>query len=135
MLVDGFIGEELKEKYAAPQVVDEYLEEVRHNVLDNLEPFKEREGEEEAAGGAPSEGPLKTPTSDHDPFRVYGVNVLACVGARTTRRTLRRSFSRPHRRIRTFSEPSSAVTTRAASGPPILWTFAAVRCSVPTAAT
>ena len=45
MLVDGFI-EELKEKYAVPQVA-EYLEEVRHNILDNLDPFKEREGEEE----------------------------------------------------------------------------------------
>ena len=46
MLVDGFI-EELKEKYAVPQAA-EYLEEVRHNILDNLDPFKEREGEEEA---------------------------------------------------------------------------------------
>ena len=45
VLVDGFI-EELKEKYAVPRVA-EYLEEVRHNILDNLDPFKEREGEEE----------------------------------------------------------------------------------------
>src|SRR6202163_4482895 len=58
VLVDGFI-EELKEKYAVPRVA-EYLEEVRHNVLDNLDPFKEREGEEENAGGpAGIEGPLK----------------------------------------------------------------------------
>ena len=52
VLVDGFI-EELKEKYAVPQAA-EYLEEVRHNILDNLDPFKEREGEEEA-GRRPAE--------------------------------------------------------------------------------
>ncbi len=75
VLVDGFI-EELKEKYAVPQAA-EYLEEVRHNVLDNLDPFKEREGEEEVAGGPPSsESPLKPVAADRDPFRVYGVNVL-----------------------------------------------------------
>jgi len=73
VLVDGFI-EELKEKYVVPQVA-EYLEEVRHNVLDNLDPFKERDGEEEAASSAASE-PSKPPSSDRDPFRVYGVNVL-----------------------------------------------------------
>ena len=51
VLVDGVI-EELKEKYPSPQIA-EYLEEVRHHVLDNLEPFKEREGEDEQppAGG------------------------------------------------------------------------------------
>jgi ATP-dependent Lon protease len=74
VLVDGFI-EELKEKYAVPNV-SEYLEEVRHSILDNLEPFKEREGEEEPAPGPSSDGPPKPPTSDRDPFRVYGVNVL-----------------------------------------------------------
>src|SRR6202162_1248083 len=74
VLVDGFI-EELKEKYSG-NLVAEYLEEVRHNILDNLEPFKEREGEEEPPGGAPTEGPLKSATPDRDPFRVYGVNVL-----------------------------------------------------------
>ena len=62
VLVDGFI-EELKEKYAASKV-SEYLEEVRHNILDNLEPFKEREGEEEAAGGPPGEGLPKSQVSD-----------------------------------------------------------------------
>jgi ATP-dependent Lon protease len=73
VLVDGFI-EELKEKYAVPPAA-EYLEEVRHNILDNLEPFKERDGEEES--GAPSPGePAKPPTAERDPFRVYGVNVL-----------------------------------------------------------
>src|SRR5271168_3208400 len=51
VLVDGVI-EELKEKYPNPQIA-EYLEEVRHHVLDNLEPFKEREGEEDQP---PSEG-------------------------------------------------------------------------------
>src|SRR6185295_14863677 len=51
VLVDGFIGE-LKEKYAVPQA-SEYFEEVRHNILDNLDPFKEREGEEEPGPGAP----------------------------------------------------------------------------------
>ncbi|HSC44918.1 MAG TPA: Lon-like protease helical domain-containing protein, partial [Candidatus Acidoferrum sp.] len=42
VLVDGVI-EELKEKYPGTSV-SEYLEEVRHHLLDNLEPFKEREG-------------------------------------------------------------------------------------------
>src|SRR5437016_1571728 len=74
VLVDGFI-EELKEKYTATHVA-EYLEEVRHHLLDNLDPFKEREGEgeqeEESADGA-----QKAPGGpERDPFRVYGVNVL-----------------------------------------------------------
>src|ERR1700724_2861117 len=51
VLVDGFI-EELKEKYSGA-LESEYLEEGRHNLLDNLEPFKEREGEEEPGNGAP----------------------------------------------------------------------------------
>ena len=57
VLVDGFI-EELKEKYAVPRAA-EYLEEVRHNILDNLEPFKEREGEEEPPGGRPDRRPAE----------------------------------------------------------------------------
>ncbi len=75
MLVDGFI-EELKEKYTVPHVA-EYLEEVRHNILDNLDPFKEREGEEEpAAPPPPGEAPSRPSAPERDPFRVYGVNVL-----------------------------------------------------------
>jgi len=73
VLVDGVI-EELKEKYPSVQI-SEYLEEVRHHILDNLEPFKEREGEEEQppseGGGAP-----RPERSERDPFRVYGVNVI-----------------------------------------------------------
>ena len=73
VLVDGVI-EELKEKYSSTQVA-EYLEEVRHHVLDNLDPFKEREGEENEppseGGGAP-----KMERSERDPFRVYCVNVI-----------------------------------------------------------
>src|SRR3974377_148858 len=42
VLVDGVI-EELKEKYPG-QSVSDYLEEVRHHVLDNVGPFKEQEG-------------------------------------------------------------------------------------------
>jgi lon-related putative ATP-dependent protease len=74
VLVDGFI-EELKEKYSGA-LVSEYLEEVRHHLLDNLEPFKEREGEEEPAGGPPPDGSSRSPAPERDPFRVYGVNVL-----------------------------------------------------------
>jgi lon-related putative ATP-dependent protease len=77
VLVDGFI-EELKEKYTVAQAA-EYLEEVRHNVLDNLDPFKERDGEEENATNPSSEMPpssSKPPAADRDPFRVYSVNVL-----------------------------------------------------------
>ena len=73
VLVDGFI-EELKEKYAVPQVA-EYLEEVRHHILDNLDPFKERDGEEENTANTMAEL-TKPPLSERDPFRVYGVNVL-----------------------------------------------------------
>ena len=73
VLVDGVI-EELKEKYPAT-AVSEYLEEVRHHILDNLEPFKEREGEEDQQ--PPPEGPSFRPErSERDPFRVYGVNVI-----------------------------------------------------------
>ena len=74
VLVDGFI-EELKEKYSGA-LVSEYLEEVRHSLLDNLEPFKEREGEEEPGGGPPQDGNSRAPSPERDPFRVYGVNVL-----------------------------------------------------------
>jgi predicted ATP-dependent protease len=77
VLVDGVI-EELKEKYPNQQI-SEYLEEVRHHILDNLDPFKEREGEEdqppsEGGGGGRSERP------ERDPFRVYGVNVILAHG-------------------------------------------------------
>jgi predicted ATP-dependent protease len=77
VLVDGVI-EELKEKYPGTSV-SEYLEEVRHHLLDNLDPFKEREGEAEQEGPAaePPEGMQKPPgATDRDPFRVYGVNVI-----------------------------------------------------------
>jgi predicted ATP-dependent protease len=76
VLVDGVI-EELKEKYPAPAIV-EYLEEVRHHILDNLDPFKEREGEEEQP---PSEGGgQRQERNERDPFRVYGVNVILAHG-------------------------------------------------------
>jgi predicted ATP-dependent protease len=74
VLVDGVI-EELKEKYPGPSVT-EYLEEVRHHLLDNLGPFKEREGEEEHGQDAPPEGAQRGPVPERDPFRVYGVNVI-----------------------------------------------------------
>ena len=75
VLVDGFI-EELKERYPGVQVT-EYLEEVRHNLLDNLEPFKERDGEEEPGSqGPPPDLGLRSQSADRDPFRVYGVNAI-----------------------------------------------------------
>lgn len=73
VLVDGVI-EELKEKYPG-QGVTEYLEEVRHHLLDNLGPFKEREGEEEQTH-EPPEALQRPPGPERDPFRVYGVNVI-----------------------------------------------------------
>ncbi|MFZ0819358.1 MAG: ATP-binding protein [Candidatus Acidiferrales bacterium] len=73
VLVDGVI-EELKEKYTG-QPAAEYLEEVRQNILDNLEPFREREGEEDNEA-QPEAAPRGPSTSDRDPFRVYGVNVI-----------------------------------------------------------
>jgi predicted ATP-dependent protease len=75
VLVDGVI-EELKEKYPEAHVT-EYLEEVRHNILDNLDPFKEREGEEVEHGGSPQiEGLSRSQMPERDPFRVYSVNTL-----------------------------------------------------------
>ncbi len=74
VLVDGVI-EELKEKYAGPNVA-EYLEEVRHHLLDNLDPFKEREGEGEHDEEAPDGLPKPPGAPERDPFRVYGVNVI-----------------------------------------------------------
>src|SRR2546423_9685558 len=58
VLVDGVI-EELKEKYPGTSG-SEYLEEVRHHLLDNLDPFKEREGEAEDQPELP-EGPSMKP--------------------------------------------------------------------------
>lgn len=78
VLVDGVI-EELKEKYPSTQI-SEYLEEVRHHILDNLDPFKEREGEDDTPPpvDAPSGVPPRPERGerDRDPFRVYGVNVI-----------------------------------------------------------
>jgi len=74
VLVDGVI-EELKEKYAGPNIA-EYLEEVRHHLLDNLDPFKEREGEGEHDEETPDGLPKPPAGPERDPFRVYGVNVI-----------------------------------------------------------
>src|SRR5438128_10152150 len=83
VLVDGVI-EELKEKYP-DNSVSEYLEEVRHHILDNLDPFKEREGEsEEPAEMSEGGGPAKAPGPERDPFRVYGVNVILAHGDEST---------------------------------------------------
>ncbi len=76
VLVDGVI-EELKEKYPGVHMA-EYLEEVRHHILDNLEPFKEREGEEEHES---PDGMPKPPQGERDLFRVYGVNVILAHGS------------------------------------------------------
>ncbi|HXN99943.1 MAG TPA: ATP-binding protein [Candidatus Acidoferrales bacterium] len=80
VLVDGVI-EELKEKYPTTQI-SEYLEEVRHHILDNLEPFKEREGEEDQPPSEGGAGGLRAERTDRDPFRVYGVNVILAHGER-----------------------------------------------------
>src|SRR5580704_10305157 len=74
VLVDGVI-EELKEKYPGTGVA-EYLEEVRHHLLDNLDPFKEREGEGEHDEETPDGLPKAPGSPERDPFRVYGVNVI-----------------------------------------------------------
>src|ERR1700723_666594 len=79
VLVDGVI-EELKEKYPSTQIA-EYLEEVRHHILDNLDPFKEREGEEDQPPSEGGGGP-RVERQERDPFRVYGVNVILAHGER-----------------------------------------------------
>jgi predicted ATP-dependent protease len=78
VLVDGVI-EELKEKYPGADVA-EYLEEVRHHLLDNLDPFKEREGEGEHDEEPPDGLPKMPGGPERDPFRVYGVNVILAHG-------------------------------------------------------
>src|ERR1700721_1069106 len=78
VLVDGVI-EELKEKYPSTSIA-EYLEEVRHNILDNLEPFKEREGEEDQQPPSEGGGGPRVERVERDPFRVYGVNVILAHG-------------------------------------------------------
>src|SRR6202451_3072027 len=74
VLLDGVI-EELKEKYPSP-LATEYLEEVRLNILDNLDPFREREGEEDHESPSGEQMPRGPAPTDRDPFRVYGVNVI-----------------------------------------------------------
>lgn len=73
VLVDGVI-QELKEKYTDARIA-EYLEEVRHHILDNLEQFKDREGEEADEAGVGESGERRG-GFDRDPFRIYAVNVL-----------------------------------------------------------
>src|SRR5271156_5418304 len=82
VLVDGVI-EELKEKYPTTQI-SEYLEEVRHHILDNLEPFKEREGEEDQPPSEGGAGGPRAERGERDPFRVYGVNVILAHGEQET---------------------------------------------------
>src|ERR1700691_2234178 len=82
VLVDGVI-EELKEKYPSTQI-SEYLEEVRHHILDNLDPFKEREGEDDASPPSEGGGGLRPERQERDPFRVYGVNVILAHGETDT---------------------------------------------------
>src|SRR5271155_4683818 len=82
VLVDGVI-EELKEKYPNEHMA-EYLEEVRHHILDNLEPFKEREGEEETPPPDSISGAPRLDRGERDPFRVYGVNVILAHGEQET---------------------------------------------------
>ena len=73
VLVDGVI-QDMKEKYPDPHV-SEYLEEVHLHILDNLDLFKDREGEEGEEQRNPEEAERR-PGQDRDPYRVYGVNVL-----------------------------------------------------------
>jgi ATP-dependent Lon protease len=77
VLVDGVI-QELKDKYPGDRL-SEFLEEVRGHILDNLEPFKEREGEDEPSAPPPEAG-LKQAQAERDPFRVYSVNVILAHG-------------------------------------------------------
>ncbi|MCL6481769.1 MAG: AAA family ATPase [Firmicutes bacterium] len=74
VLVDGFI-EEMKEKYPGPRIA-EYLEEVRHHILDNLELFKDREGEADHPEQAIEGDRTRGGAAERDPFRVYDVNVI-----------------------------------------------------------
>ena len=127
VLVDGFI-EELKEKYSGA-LVTEYLEEVRHNILDNLEPFKEREGEEEPGGAA---------SRKQFALRSGGARSVprlrrqrSC--SRTMMKTDRRSFLKRRRPTPICSARFSAATTRAAAGIRISWICAPARRFAPMA--
>ncbi|MGH9815266.1 MAG: Lon protease family protein [Candidatus Acidiferrales bacterium] len=78
VLVDGVI-QELKEKYPGEKIA-EYLDEVHNHILDNLDPFKERETEEASADQASPDGNPRPTQHERDPFRVYGVNVILAHG-------------------------------------------------------
>src|ERR1700724_3726912 len=78
VLVDGVVVE-LKEKYQSSPVA-EYLEEVRHHILDNLDPFKEREGEDDQPPSEGGGGPRPERTGRH-PLRGCGANVDRAHGA------------------------------------------------------
>ncbi|MGH9793702.1 MAG: AAA family ATPase, partial [Candidatus Acidiferrales bacterium] len=78
VLVDGVI-QELKEKYPGEKIA-EYLTEVHNHILDNLDPFKERETEEASTDQASPDGNPRPTQHDRDPFRVYSVNVILAHG-------------------------------------------------------
>lgn len=78
VLVDGVI-QELKEKYPGEKIA-EYLTEVHNHILDNLDPFKERETEESSSDQSSPDGNPRPTQHDRDPFRVYSVNVILAHG-------------------------------------------------------
>jgi len=121
----------LKEKYPGSGMT-EYLEEVRHHILDNLGPFKEREGEEEPTPESPENSAAENRRGPNaTPFRVYGVNVILAHNSEDNSPVIFEttpSFANP------LWHHSACLTTHAAAGPAILWIFAAARCFAPTAA-
>ena len=127
VLVDGVI-EELKEKYPSAQI-SEYLEEVRHHVLDNLDPFKEREGEEEQP---PSEGGGHARAGTRRARSFPRLRRERDPGARRARKVPGDLRNDPHLR-ESFRHGASQLRSRAAAGTPISWTCAAARSCALTA--
>lgn len=69
-LVDSML-QEVKDRNQN-EAVNEYVEEVRLHILNNLDPFKQPAGAPEPE----EDGVERSAQVERDPFRVYGVNVL-----------------------------------------------------------
>jgi len=122
VLVDGFI-EELKEKYSGA-LVSEYLEEVRHSLLDNLETLQERKVR--GAGrrwSSPGRQFTHARAPERDPFRVYGVNVLLAHNDEDGSPVIFETTPTLHE---SFRHDPAQLATRAAAGIQISWTCARV---------
>jgi len=130
VLVDGVI-EELKEKYPG-RTFPNTSKEVRHHLLDNLDPFKEREGE--------GEHDEETPDGFAENDRwLRSVILSACtvqnvILAHGDEEISPVIFETTPTYANLVRHQSSALTMRAAAGPATSWICAAAPCCAPMVA-